>query len=197
MIASASSVARESAHARAGCAHCGLDVPPGLVEAGNTEQFCCAGCRTAYEIIHGCGLDRFYALRDEHAETPAPVTRSGRRYAEMDEPAFQRGHARGVAGGACAVELFLEGVHCAACVWLVERLPRVVPGVIESRLDLGRSMVRVTWDPGRVALSRVARALEGLGYPPHPARGASSREARRTWTSRSRWAWAPAARGGS
>jgi cation transport ATPase len=72
--------------------------------------------------------------------------------------------------------LYLEGVHCAACVWLVEKLPEVVPGVIESRLDMRRSLVRVRWDESQAKLSQVARMLDSLGYPPHPAKDAQARE---------------------
>lgn len=167
------------------CSHCGLPVPAGLVEPGAAEQFCCHGCRTAYEVIRGCGLDRYYALRERTGAEGAPARGTGQRYGEFDDPVFQRLYCRevevaGEGGAKClATELRLEGVHCAACVWLVERLGRVAPGVIESRLDMRRALVRIVWDPGVTSLSRIARALDALGYPPHPARDASAREIRR------------------
>ena len=48
----------------AACAHCGLDVPAGLVDRVEERQFCCAGCRTAYAILHEHGLDAYYALAE-------------------------------------------------------------------------------------------------------------------------------------
>ncbi|MBX3406192.1 MAG: cadmium-translocating P-type ATPase [Phycisphaeraceae bacterium] len=169
------------------CSHCGLAVPTGLVEHGASEQFCCAGCRTAYAVIHSCGLDRYYALREklEDREDRAPAQSTRARYAEFDDPAFAELYCRPAEPGAApghglwSCELFLQCVHCAACVWLVERLPRVCDGVVESRLDLRRGMVRVVWDAERVNLSRIARALDSLGYPPHPARDANDRDLRR------------------
>jgi len=177
----------------AACAHCTLPVPPGLIESGVERQFCCSGCRAAYEIIHSCGLDRYYELRRRLEETDNrnPARATNARFAEFDDAAFQSLYCRtldtkaaehGTAAGPSSlrvVELFLEGVHCSACVWLVERLPRICPGVIESRLDFRRGVVRIVWDDDRVALSRVARSLDSLGYPPHPARDASDRESRR------------------
>ena len=71
------------------CSHCGLPVPSGLLERGSAEQYCCAGCRTAYAVIHGCGLDRYYALR-EGAEGVGPARASGKRFAEFDDPVFER-----------------------------------------------------------------------------------------------------------
>ncbi len=159
------------------CDHCGLPVPRGLINAGATHQFCCHGCGAAYEIIHACDLGRYYALRDATEARASKGT--GSKYAEFDDPTFHSLYVRSLPGGLESIELFVEGVHCAACVWLVERLPRVVPGVIEARLELRRAMVRLTWDPTRVRLSRVARDLDRLGYPPHAARERNQREARR------------------
>ncbi len=162
------------------CAHCNLPVPAGLFEPGADRQFCCEACRTVYAVIHGCGLERYYALRDSLAEgSGGPARSTGAHYEEFDDDAFTRAFVRQRDARLLSAELFLEGVHCAACVWLVERLPRLVPGVAEARLDLGRSLVRVSWEPSRVRLSEIARALDRLGYAPHPARDARAREAAR------------------
>ncbi len=161
------------------CDHCGLTVPVGLYEDGAEHQFCCHGCRAAYEIINTCDLARYYELRDASAGGAKASKGTGSKYAEFDDPTFQSLYVRGQPGGLQSIELFLEGVHCAACVWLVERLPKVTPGVVEARLEMRRSMVRVTWDPSRVKLSRIASALDRLGYPPHVARERNQREARR------------------
>ncbi|MCL4741600.1 MAG: cation-translocating P-type ATPase [Phycisphaerales bacterium] len=162
------------------CAHCALPVPPGLLEPESERQFCCEACRTVYGVIHGCGLERYYALRESLADgTGGPARTTGAGYEEFDDEAFALAFVREREGGLLSAELFLEGVHCAACVWLVERLPRLVPGVAEARLDLGRSLVRVSWDPARVRLSEIARALDRLGYAPHPARDARARDAAR------------------
>lgn len=162
------------------CTHCGLDVPDGLVRDDEAKQFCCEGCRAAHAIISGCGLDRYYALRDAEVARGAagPAKVSGRKYAEFDDPVFRQMHARAVGGGTVSTELFLEGVHCAACVWLLEKLPSILPGVVEARLDLRRAILAVSWTDSRVPLSTIARAIDSLGYPVHPARGLEVRRAR-------------------
>ncbi|MCA9136375.1 MAG: heavy metal translocating P-type ATPase metal-binding domain-containing protein, partial [Planctomycetales bacterium] len=45
------------------CVHCGLPTPC-VGDFDPTRVFCCSGCRQAYELIHGWGLDDFYAIRD-------------------------------------------------------------------------------------------------------------------------------------
>jgi Cu2+-exporting ATPase len=171
------------------CDHCGLTVPRGELEPGAERQFCCGACRAVFGVIHACGLDGYYRLRKatEESLTPARAAAGSRdrvsegslRYAEFDDPAFARLHTRQGAAGLSEAELHLEGVHCAACVWLVEKLPMILPGVAQSRLEFRRAIVRLAWDPHATTLSRIGRALESLGYIPHAARGADARESRR------------------
>ncbi|MFK7790371.1 MAG: heavy metal translocating P-type ATPase [Phycisphaeraceae bacterium] len=154
------------------CTHCDLPVPSGLVVPGQVHQFCCQGCASVYELIHGCGLDSYYRLR-EQSESPGQAVKltNADRLAAFDTDKFHELYVRTRDDGTCVADLMLEGVHCAACVWLIEKLPRVVPGVIEARLSLRQATVRITWDPTQVALSKIAKALGTLGYPSHPARG--------------------------
>jgi heavy metal translocating P-type ATPase len=161
------------------CAHCGLPVPPGQIDEGAARQFCCAGCRTVHAVIHEHGLERYYALRASAGGAGAPARSSGRSYAELDDPGFLSRACRPAAGGLLSTELYLEDAHCSACVWLVERLPRLLPGVVEVRLDLPHAQALVVWDPAAVPLSAVAARLDSLGYPPHPCRGLDARAMRR------------------
>jgi Cu2+-exporting ATPase len=158
------------------CAHCGLPVPEGERTFGAAPQFCCGGCLTAYEILHSHGLDRFYDLPERRGVAVRP---SGRAYAEFDHPAFHALYVRELTNGLARVELYLEGVHCASCVWLVERVPMIVPGVVRAELQVRRSLVTIEWRPESVPLSSVARALDRLGYTPHPYRGVEREAMRR------------------
>src|SRR5690606_8214680 len=132
------------------CAHCELPVPPGLVDAEAAEQFCCAGCRSVFALLRQAHLDSLHAHRassGRQAPGPAEAAPAG-AYAEFDDASFSREHVAGIADTAAArCQLYLEGVHCAACVWLIERLPRLVPGVEAARLDLGSSVVILRFRP--------------------------------------------------
>ena len=158
------------------CAHCGLPVPHGYLEPRAPRQFCCAGCRTAWAIIHDAGLDRYYAF-DQRRE--AAVEPSGRRFEEFDHPAFEALYVRARSDGLRTTELYLEGIHCASCVWLVERVPLAIPGVAEATLDVTRSLATIGWDPARTELSAIARFVDALGYRPHPYRGVKLETVRR------------------
>jgi Cu2+-exporting ATPase len=161
------------------CSHCGLPVPAGLVEPTAEHQFCCSGCRVAYQVIRGAGLEQYYAIRARIDAPGRPALGSGRHYREFDDPAFLELYGRTTPAGLATIELYLEGVHCAACLWLVERTPLVVPGVASCRLDIGRSLATVVWDPAATRLSEVAAFLDSLGYPAHPYQGVERRDLER------------------
>jgi Cu2+-exporting ATPase len=167
------SSAAAAAQDRGTCVHCGL-----LIPRGGDERFCCAGCRTAYAVIHEKGLSVYYRLPEKRG---VAVTPSGKRFEEFDHAAFRDLYVRplGRAPGLVHTTLYLEGVHCASCVWLVERIPLAVPGVMHAELDVGRSLVRIVWDEARAQLSEIARFLDTLGYRPRPYRGMGAEGLRR------------------
>lgn len=166
-----------------GCDHCGLPLPAEPVVDDAGARFCCTGCLTVYGVLASAGLDDFYRLRGDEAGARASV--SGRGFAEFDDASFfglygdvlaREPDGAGVARA--AINLYVEGVHCSACIWLVERLPQFVPGVASAELDFGRRIAHVVYDPRQVKLSTIARGLDRLGYPPHPIRGHRAQAAR-------------------
>ncbi|MCB9654664.1 MAG: heavy metal translocating P-type ATPase metal-binding domain-containing protein [Deltaproteobacteria bacterium] len=102
----------------------------------------------------------------ESAALPS-ATNSDRTFGEMDDPVFHAHHVSVRADGSGSTELYLEGVHCAACVWLVERALEGEPGLHEARLDYGRARLKLVFDPKVARLSKVARRLASMGYLAH------------------------------
>jgi len=149
------------------CAHCGYPVPAGLVQAGDAAQFCCSGCRQVHTLVREWGFDQYYQLINQQRGTLEPATVTGRSFDDFDDERAQRDATVTVGPGRRRTRLYLEGVHCAACVWLVEKLPAVLPGVDEVRLNFGTGIVDVTWHPSDTRLSAISRAFDRLGYTPH------------------------------
>jgi Cu2+-exporting ATPase len=129
--------------------------------------FCCEGCRAVYGILHDAGLEAYYQERAEAGGDARPATLPTTSSGELDDPEFLATNTRELGPDVREVELLVENLHCAACVWLIERLPRVLPAVSSASVDLGRSSVRVVWSPSAAPLSDVGRALGSLGYPAH------------------------------
>jgi len=161
------------------CSHCGLPVPASQIEAEAALQFCCHGCRTVYAVIHDAGLENYYGYWKESGGERVPARTTDRSYAEFDDPAFAQAYCKEQPRGLWAIDLYLEGVHCSACVWLVERAALKLHGCRDAKLDLGRSLLHLIYDPGVVPLSAIARRLDSIGYSAHPSLDARALHARR------------------
>lgn len=128
--------------------------------------FCCAGCEAVYGALAEHGLQRYYELRED-ARPEGPAATTTRAYEELDDPALVGTLLHLHANRTATIEFYLEGVHCAACVWVLERLPTIAPGVRTARIDIRRRIAKIEFLPAEVALSEIARILCSLGYPPH------------------------------
>lgn len=150
------------------CSHCELPVPAGLIEPDQTEQFCCGGCDTAYQLIYANGLDAFYAMADGADERSLSDIAPCNNFSEYDEPVFHNKFARQISPQRVKIELAIEGMHCAACIWLIEKLPQMVSGVTQARVNWSRRTVSIEFEPESVQLSKIAKTLQQLGYRPTP-----------------------------
>lgn len=171
------------------CTHCGLPVPAGLIAHESIEQFCCAGCRTAFQLIHANGLDAYYSMAEAVDNNPwgnSQAIGSHQDFAEFDQPSFLARFEENKRDGdeVNKISLLLDGIHCAACIWLIEKLPQIVPGVLDVKLNWARQTAQIRWQQNVVPLSKIARTLQQLGYTPHPIRQ-SKNEIRRRRENRS------------
>lgn len=176
---------REFASEATTCDHCGNPLPerPFVGTRRNDSDardrlYCCAGCQGVAETIREFGLETYYELRERSDRAQPRPTR--RDYREFDDPAFLERYVQRDAEGVSHVELLLEDAHCFACVFILERLPRLVPCVLRATLDLPRRCLRIDYVAERGTLSDVARALDRLGYPPHPRRRDAERDVTRS-----------------
>lgn len=167
------------------CAHCGLPVPASRVVAGADRLFCCAGCEAVWQIIHECSLDDFYRLKNEYGEDrKQPAKVSGKSFDYLDDPDYLKRFSEPRTGGGVRVRFYLDGVHCIACSWLVEKVLMEKEGARYARLDLGRSILEVVIHPAEVRLSKIAQSLDRLGYTPHALWEGSGAAAQRKETRR-------------
>ncbi|MEJ2655428.1 MAG: heavy metal translocating P-type ATPase [Acidihalobacter sp.] len=155
------------------CFHCGLPVPRGAayeVEIdGAARSMCCPGCRAVAQAIVDGGLEDYYrhrtALPDGRSEPLPEILDELRLY---DRPEVQRTFVRAGEGEVREASLILEGITCAACVWLSERHVGELPGVLEFRVNYTTHRARLKWDDSRISLSRVLEAIAAIGYRAHP-----------------------------
>jgi Cu2+-exporting ATPase len=152
----------QAAPASDACLHCGSPVPVGAV----SNDFCCAGCEAVHGLLREQGLTRYYQLTQGKA-APAPEPRKDRGFAWL-EPLVARAEA--IPGPVCALELDVQGIHCAACVWLMNELFRRQQGGAGLTVDPALGKVRMQWRRGAFDVGGFLRAVEGFGYLFGPSR---------------------------
>jgi Cu2+-exporting ATPase len=119
-----------------------------------------------YGLLREQGLTRYYQLA-QGKTAPAPEPRKDRAFAWL-EPLVTRAEA--LPGPVCALELDVQGIHCAACVWLMNELFRRQPGGAGLTVDPALGKVRVQWRRGAFDVGGFLRTVEGFGYLFGPSR---------------------------
>lgn len=161
------------------CFHCGERIPHGRAiharVAGRDEPVCCHGCRAVAEFITGAGLGDYYRYRDAGG-LRADEPRRPDRWAAYDRPELVERLSRAEAGDARSITVLLEGLRCAACSWLADRALRLRSGVLDVSVNPATARARLVWDPDRVRLGDLLRALEDVGLRPHPLAGEPSEQ---------------------
>lgn len=146
------------------CVHCGDQCAEERVERGKL-LFCCPGCETVYRILQENDLLSFYHI-DEAAGKKQKES-SNRDYAWLEVPKLADRVVRYRDEVRCHIDLELPEIHCASCVWLLERLPQLLPGVRSCTVDYSRKVAAIAFNHAQVSLREVAEMLDRIGYPPH------------------------------
>ncbi len=149
------------------CLHC---AQPLVSDA--FAPYCCRGCRAVHAVLTKAGLTRYYELRRGPGLPPADLEsrRIDHKWLELIEASRAR------ESGVSRIELDIQGIHCAACVWVIEELFRrhggAQAGTMSINPALGRIELRVSPD---FPLTAWVDAVEDLGYLLGPARSRGSR----------------------
>jgi Cu2+-exporting ATPase len=149
------------------CIHCKLPIPQGdlVVDEidGKELHFCCHGCQGVYRVINGAGLGKFYQQRNWYQEgVPDGVFDTA-----FDED-FLAGHVVTHNETSAEIALIIEGIRCASCVWLLEKLINKVQGVETLRVNYGTHRAQIRFNPTETTPKEIFTNISRLGYLPHP-----------------------------
>lgn len=155
------------------CFHCGLPTPADdawpVSFADERHPTCCPGCQAVAQTIIDAGHGDYYRHRDRYATPGAGELPAILHDLELfDRPQIQREFVQARGADRREAALMLEGITCAACVWLNERHVRALDGVLEFHVNYSTHRARLVWAPSRIALSSVLAAIEAIGYRAHP-----------------------------
>ncbi len=139
------------------CRHCGAV----MERPAPSVVYCCHGCEAAAGIIAAAGLDAWYERRESTA--PRPDARDGAR------GAWSSAGVTRAEDGVCSADVRIDGLTCASCAWVTERVLLATPGVTDARVAIASGRASLSWDPNVVDLPTLAGRVASIGYRPRPA----------------------------
>jgi Cu2+-exporting ATPase len=169
-------MAAEAFVADAACFHCGLPIPPGFRLSARVlaefQPMCCIGCVAVAELLEAQGLSDWYRRREGvPGVRAAELPEVRERVAYLETPELEQGYVDHDATGSVAhASLLVEGLSCAACVWIIERHLGSLDGVQSVRVGLASRRVGVEFDATRVGLRDLILRLAEIGFAARPDR---------------------------
>ncbi len=146
------------------CVHCGADCDSGPVMA-NDQSFCCHGCKTVYQVLNQNKLTQYYDIQPM-AGIRLETGKETKQFAFLDNEEIKSKLLIFSDGGTSTVRLFVPGIHCASCIWLLEHLNTLHTGILYSSVNFPKKEVHITFKDGEISLRQVAELLTAIHYIP-------------------------------
>ncbi len=146
------------------CYHCGEDCRDDH-HYHDGHDFCCAGCQTVYDLLKENDLCQYYRFTDGKGVSPEENIYQG-KFDHLNFPKLRSQLLEFTDGRHERVNWLVPSMHCSSCIWLLEQLHRLHPGVGSSVVNFPEKTVRISLDPNQIKLSKLAELMARLGYEP-------------------------------
>lgn len=137
------------------CKHCQLDFKQDQMIYNDGKYFCCKGCQSVFEILHSNGLDEFYDKLGKQTLNPVNINHNKNTFEQYINTTKE---------GFSEIYLLIEEIHCAACVWLNEKILIKTDGVIEVDINSVSHKARIVFDEKSISLAQIIQNIENIGY---------------------------------
>lgn len=145
------------------CNHCHLEFSENVMIKENDLNFCCKGCQGVYHILKDDGLESFYEkLGNKTLAPPLKITNDD--VSKFDSKNFFDNYVSVTKEGFSQIDLIIEGIHCAACVWLNEKVLYETKGIIEANINFTSNKAKIVWDDEKLKLSEIILKIRSIGY---------------------------------
>ena len=153
------------------CFHCALPNPSGsefTVEIeGALRSVCCPGCKAVAELIRDSGMSNYYSMRDAPQPGAGKPSQEQAEWQVFNSDDMLRAFAE-IDHSTAEATIYVGGMYCSACSWLIETSLCKVPGVQSADVNPMTHRVRVRWSHEVTGFGDILAALADLGYRPQP-----------------------------
>ncbi|MFW2606786.1 heavy metal translocating P-type ATPase [Aliarcobacter butzleri] len=145
------------------CNHCHLEFDKNIMIKDNDLNFCCKGCQGVYHLLKTDGLESFYEKLGNKTIAP-PIEVFNDDITKFDSLNFYDNYVSKTKEGFNQIDLIIEGIHCAACVWLNEKILFDTKGIVEANINFTTNKARIIWDDDILKLSQIILKIRSIGY---------------------------------
>lgn len=145
------------------CYHCGDICKDEDISHGD-KIFCCEGCKLVYELLSENKLCTYYQL-DRHPGHK-PSSTQNQRFAWLDDETAAGRLLTFSERDRASVTFSLPQIHCTSCIWLLENLHTIHPGIIHVHTDFLKKEASITFNKNRISVRQVVEILADIGYEP-------------------------------
>lgn len=146
------------------CIHCGEDCGKHPV-MWDEKPFCCFGCKTVYQILNEKELKQYYEI-EKMPGIKVEAEEVGDKYAYLDLDEIKDKLLDFSDGGINKISLFVPAIHCASCIWLLENLNTLSPGILHSSVNFPRKEVSITYREQNISLRKLVELMASIHYIP-------------------------------
>lgn len=146
------------------CFHCGIEYNINEEIVYDDKKFCCNGCKTVYEIFSQHDLSCYYDFQSAPGATPQDIQG---KYDYLDNEEIVTKLLDFEENGTHIVSLYIPHIHCSSCIWILENLQKLQPGISTSQVNFPEKKVRVTYAAAQTSLKDIVYLLSAIGYEPY------------------------------
>ena len=146
------------------CYHCG-EVCDNKLIAIDDKYFCCQGCKFVFELLSDSQLDTYYKIEDRPGIKVSEKVYK-QHFAYLDSNRIKEKLLAFADGSTEKVTLHIPQIHCSSCIWLLENLNRLHPGIFLSRVDFLKKKLTVSYETDKLTLRQLIELLTSVGYEP-------------------------------
>ena len=124
------------------CFHCGEGCEDELL-VRDEKNFCCTGCLTVYEVLNENNLCDYYDIEVTPGTNLKEQEIRDNRFDYLDDEDVINKLIDFRDEEQTHVTFTIPMIHCASCIWLLENLYKLDPGVTFSRVDFIKKKVQI------------------------------------------------------
>lgn len=150
------------------CSHCKIDFDKNSMIFQGNNAFCCNGCKNVFNLINENNLEDFYKNASNLSKINEQISYDENSFFVEKENNYEK------------ILILIDNLHCAACVWLIEKMLLKNEGVLEININYQTKRASIEYNPNKTKAKDILNIIISLGYIPLAYNPNTTMKAKRT-----------------